>query len=198
MSAVHDAGRAPTRLPHWRGAAAQFVILMIFWLVLSDQYRPLFIGLGVASAAVVTALTHRIVGMVLVQPTHHVLGWFVRAGWFAVYVVWMLWNITMSSLQIAWFVLVPGKRISPRFVTFSTELGRPLSRTLLALSITLVPGTMTVRVMDHRFLVHSLIPGSADSLASGRTQGLVARITGEEPEPAPEMTWGPVLEEPYQ
>lgn len=196
MTSRKDAATTP--LAHWRGAAAEFVILVVFWLVLSDQYRPLFVGLGIASAALVTALTHRMVGMVLVQPTHHLVGWFVRAGWFAVYVVWMLWNITVASTQIAWFVLVPGKHIAPRFVCFSTELGRPLSRTLLALSITLVPGTMTVRVMDHRFLVHCLIPGSADSLASARMQGLVARITGEEPEPAPEMHWGPILEEPYR
>jgi multicomponent Na+:H+ antiporter subunit E len=190
---------APSRLrtlaQRWRGALGEFVILFGFWLLLSDQWRPLFLAMGAISAATVTALTYRIVATVLYEPGGHPLSWLRRVGWFVVFVGWMLYSIAAASIQLAFFALHLGRPFQPRFVTFETQLERPLSRVILAVAITLVPGTMTVRLMGHRYLVHTLIPGSADDLTSGRMQTMVARITGEAAEPPPEMHWGPIIEE---
>jgi multicomponent Na+:H+ antiporter subunit E len=183
---------------HWRGFLLQFSLLMGFWLLLSDEWRPLFFAFGAASAAAVTALTHHVVATVTEPDRVRPLGaprGVRRLGWLAVYVGWMLGRILVASSQVAYFALHPGLPFRPRFVRFRTELERPLARVALASSITLVPGTTTVRIDGDELLVHTLIPGSADDLASGRMQAIVARAFGEVPEPPPEMHWGELIEE---
>jgi multicomponent Na+:H+ antiporter subunit E len=180
---------------HWRGALLQFAILFGFWLALSDEWRPLFFAIGALSAAVVTATTNRILGSVLQTPGAHLSGALARLGWFFVYVGWMFSRILVASGQQARFALHPGLPFQPRMVRFRTTMKRPLSRVVLANSITSVPGTMTVRLDDDEYLVHTLIPGSADDLISARMQNMVARFLGEEPEAPPEMVWGPLIED---
>jgi len=184
-----------SRTRRWSAALVEFAILLGFWMAISDQYRPLFIAMGVVSAAVVTALTSRIVVTVLAdRPTG--LGERVRRiGWLGVFALWLMWSIARSSVQIARFVVDRRRPFQPRFVMFETQLERPISRVMLAVAITLVPGTMTVRLVGDRYLVHTLIPGSADDLASGRMQSFVARVTGEQPEAPPTMYWGPIITE---
>jgi multicomponent Na+:H+ antiporter subunit E len=175
-------------------AAIEFVGLVLFWLALSDQRDPPFLGLAVLSAAIVTWLTSRLVRGVLAgggSPG----GSFRRAGWFVVYVIWMLGRILVASAQVAHFALRPSLPFLPRFVRFSTTMQRPLSRVLLANSITLVPGTMTVRLDDDVYLVHCLVPGAASDLETAQMQNMIGRFMGEQPEDPPEMHWGPLIEE---
>jgi multicomponent Na+:H+ antiporter subunit E len=173
----------------------QFAVLAAFWALLSDQWRPLHLSIGAVVAAVVTALTNRILATVLEEPSTRFLGWLLRLYWFVVFVGWLLGRIVVASTQIAYFALHPGRPFQPRFVLFHTGLERSMSRVVLAVSITMVPGTITVRLEGDEYLVHTLIPGSADDLASGRMQTMVARFMAERPEPAPEMYWGPLIEE---
>lgn len=184
---------SPSRLRRWIGGVSQFLVLFGFWLVLSSQWRPLFFVMGALSAAVVTALTHHIVTSVLDEPAGHVLRWVSRLGWFVVYVGWMLWSIAAASVLIARGVLHLGRPFEPEFVTFESGLRRPLSNVMVAVSITLVPGTQTLELQGDRFLVHALTSGSADDLATARLQNMVARITGEEPVDRPAMAWSPVV-----
>jgi multicomponent Na+:H+ antiporter subunit E len=46
--------------------------------------------------------------------------------------------------------------VEPQMVEFETKLEKELSKFVLANSITLTPGTVTVRVEGSRFLVHAL------------------------------------------
>lgn len=190
---THPSDGRPVR---WRPAlaVAQLGALLAFWLILSGKLEPLFVLMGLASAAAVTALTHPILVVVMADPPARRGHRLRRAGWLVVFVVWLLWSIIVASLQVALFVVHPRRAFRPRFVMFETELERPVSRVVLALAITVVPGTMTVRLVGNRYLVHSLITGSAADLASGRTQSLIARVTGEGPQPPPTMRWGPVLD----
>lgn len=177
----------------WLGAFSQFVVLFGFWLLLSSQYRPLFFLMGTISAAVVTALTHRIVSSVLEEPAGHLLRWLGRVGWFLLYAVWMLWSIAAASTQIALGVLNIGKPFSPEFVEFDSGLERPLSNVIIAVSITLVPGTQTLELEGDHFLVHALNRANAGDLSSARLQNMVARITGEPRVEQPEMHWRPIV-----
>jgi multicomponent Na+:H+ antiporter subunit E len=180
---------------HWRGAFTQFVVLFGFWLLLSDEWRPLFFAIGAFSAAVVTLLTRGIVATVLREPLTGHRRRVQRTWWFFVYVGWMLGRIMVASLQMAYFALHPGLPFLPRFVTFRTTMGRPLSRVILATSITMVPGTMTVRLDGDEYLVHTLMPGAADDLVTARMQNVIGRFLGEAQERPPRMEWGPIIEE---
>jgi multicomponent Na+:H+ antiporter subunit E len=180
---------------HWAGALTQFIVLLVLWLALSDQRGPLFLVLGALSAGLVTALTNEVVRTVLHHPMGSLADKANRARCFLVFVFWMLGRIFVASVQMAYFALHLGLPFQPRFVQFRTTMRRPLSRVVLAVSITLVPGTITVRLEGDTYLVHTLIPPSADDLAAARMQNMVGRFLGEAPEEPPEMVWGPLIEE---
>lgn len=189
--------RSPDRRRRGRdpvGFALQTSALFGLWLLLSDQRRPLFIGLGVAAAVLVTLATRVVVVSVLGEPGPRAR-LPRRAGWALVWAGWLCWSIAAASVQIAYLVLNRRRPFRPRFVAFRTDLERPASRTLLVLSITLVPGSMAVRQQGTHLLVHALVPESARDVETGRLQNLIARMMGEGPQPAPEMHWGPVIEE---
>ena len=171
--------------------AAQFLLLLGFWLLLSARVDPVFLGMGIASAALVTALTHRLVAKVLgpnlggprVAPR--------RIFRYVVYLLWLVGKIPPAGLQIAYHVLHPRVPIDPGVLRFRTGLQSPMARAILANSITLVPGTMTLEVDDDEFIVHAFIPSAADDLADATMQNKIADVFLEEHDPAPHVVWEP-------
>lgn len=171
--------------------AVEFVILLAFWLVLSGHYDPLFIAMGVVSAALVTALTHRLVLAMLGPGGRGLLDAPLRLLRIVEYGLWLLTRIVPSGVQIAYYVLHPRMPIEPGVLRFRTALRSQVARTALANSITLVPGTLTLRILGDEFVVHAFLPDSADDLIEGRMQRRIARVFLEEELDDPEATWQP-------
>jgi multicomponent Na+:H+ antiporter subunit E len=171
-------------------AFLQFVVLFVFWLLLSDQYDALFIGMGVVSAALVTYLTHHLVVASLALGEREVAWRTPTRVWRAVvWAGWMVGRATLAGVQVAYFVLHPRLPLEPGLLRFRAGLQSPAARVMLATSITLVPGTMTVRLDGDEYLVHALVPSSADDLCAGRLQTIVGRIFLEGEQPAPDVVW---------
>ena len=169
-------------------AVLLFLALFGFWLALSGQLNALFVGMGLASAAVVTLLTHGIVADALgtTRPRGRVAYRLWRA---LVYLVWLVGRIVVASAQLAVLVLHPRTSIEPSVLRFSTTLEHPVARTILANSITLVPGTMTLQLTGDEYVVHALVPAAADDLVSGRMQAIIGRIFLEDVGVAPDVVW---------
>jgi len=62
------------------------------------------------------------------------------------YVLVLIWEIIKSTLDTAIRSIKGGKAIDPVVIDIKTNLNRPISQTLLANSITLTPGTLTIDV----------------------------------------------------
>lgn len=65
-------------------------------------------------------------------------------------------EIVKANVCVLKIILSPELQPEPAFVYFDTDLRTGLARVLLANSITLTPGTITVPVEDDRFCVHCL------------------------------------------
>ena len=166
------------------------VALVGFWLLISPQRTdPLFVGMGVASAVLVALATHRILGDVLGPVLTGLVGSPARVVRHLGYIVWLLTRIPPAAVVAAWYILHPRMPIAPCVVRFRTHLDSPSARALLANSITLVPGTLTVEVDGDELTVHAFFPGAADDLVSGRMQGRIARVFGQDPDHDPQARW---------
>jgi len=86
---------------------------------------------------------------------------------------WLFWQIVLSNIHVLKVALSPRMNdlISPKMVQFKTDVTEEISMFVLANSITLTPGTVTVRVEEKRFLVHALtekaasgLPGESDEM----------------------------------
>ena len=74
------------------------------------------------------------------------------AGYF-VYLVGEIFKSAYATMKLIWS---PREEIAPRVTSFHTRLRTDPAKVVLANSITMTPGTITVDVQDDLFLIHCL------------------------------------------
>ena len=168
------------RILRW---ALQTVLHFIVWIALSGHTEIEFLVMGVAAAVSATAVSnwlfHGLENPLFAgaRPTY---GWMLRVGLrFALYVPWLLKEIVLSNLYVAWLILQPKPPIDPCLVEFETTLTSERAQVLLAQSITLTPGTVTVDASNYRFVIHCLSLKSRAGIEDGSIQRKVAAIFAE-------------------
>lgn len=122
--------------------------LFLVWQLLND---------GVSGASIVMGL---ILGWMLPQLTSNfwperpalVKGWLLP-----MYILRVLWDIVVASLVVTKLVLSPRKP-RPAFISYPLSLEHPLAITMLASTISLTPGTVSVDISDDNriLLIHAL------------------------------------------
>jgi multicomponent Na+:H+ antiporter subunit E len=75
-------------------------------------------------------------------------------AWLVAYVFVFIKALVQSNLDVAFRVLHPKLPIDPGIVKVKTRLKTPLGRLLLANSITLTPGTITVEMRGDDLYIH--------------------------------------------
>jgi len=192
LERVARAGR-PRRTLHWPALVAQGLLLLLFWLLLGARLdaQYLFVGLVVVavSQVAVTRLTPEVVvpttrkGPPLTPARLLRLG-LVVPGMAAGLLGAMLYELVVANVRVALIVLNPRLPISPTLYEYSPAVKSDWARVLLANSVTLTPGTLTVELgPDDRFLVHALTPQAARSLpgwsAERRIESMERLIMGQ-------------------
>jgi len=139
-----------------------FIILTIFWIFLSGLFDLWHLPLGIISCALVAYLSNNILFKDKKVKGEH-LSQLIR---FILYFPWLLYQIIIANLQIAYLALHPSmsKLIDPHIVKFKTKLRKDSSRVVFANSITLTPGTITVLIDDDYYLVHAINGSIAEGL----------------------------------
>lgn len=176
----------------------QFFVLFAFWLLLSGRYQAKYIIIGVISAALVTFLTNDLFYSALQRnelpgiKTRQVLR---QIGNFILYIPWLVLQIILANVQVAYLVLHPRMPIEPGLLLFRTKMRKGIAQVTLANSITLTPGTITTSLEDGNYIIHNLKPPLASSLVDGTMQNKVARVYLEEEYPKPEVRWVHSLED---
>lgn len=149
---------------------AAFLLLFVFWLLLSGHYEPFLVAAGAGSALAVVLLAQR---MEVVdeegQPVHLVRG-------ALTYWPWLAWEIVKSAWDVSRVILHPNLPISPTLVRVKVSQRSVVGRVTYANSITLTPGTITVVAGRDEFLVHALTREGAESLVEGSMDRRVTRF----------------------
>ncbi|MEN8176554.1 MAG: Na+/H+ antiporter subunit E [Pseudomonadota bacterium] len=160
--AAGDAAATPAFAVSLRRFLLAFASVFLFWLLLtaSLDIEELLAGVLVSVVVALVALPRTdILDGLRITPALpiHVLSYL---GVFSIALV-------RANLDLARRVLDPRLPINPAVVTVRTSLKSNLGRMLLANSITLTPGTLTVDVIDDRLLVHWVYcPEGTDPVAA--------------------------------
>ncbi len=138
----------------------RFMLLVVFWLFLTYSVEPqqLFIGLICAALVVFISLPFQEYGK---DRLVFSAGLFYFALLYALHLVK---EIIKANIEVAKIVLSPRMAISPTVVKFNGDLHTPILQVLLANSITLTPGTLTVSLEDDVYLVHCLTEEGAEDV----------------------------------
>jgi multicomponent Na+:H+ antiporter subunit E len=155
---------------------------MLFWLLLSGLYDLMHISFGVFSVILVMFMNYplrrRLFAM---EEERSATLSFSRLQRLSFYIPWLLWQIIVSSIQVAYVVLHPRCPIDPALLRFKTKLKNVSSKVILGNSITLTPGTITLEIEEDQFLVHALMDISSTGIIDGSLPGQVAKLYEREP-----------------
>ncbi len=134
-----------------------FLLSMVFWLMLTFDFTiPNLIVGGVASVITSLIFTRFFVKNIykLLQPK--------RYFWFFIYLFVFIWECIKANIDVAYRVLHPAMPIRPGIVKVKTTLKSDLAKMLLANSITMTPGTISVDIIDDYLYIHWIYIKSED------------------------------------
>jgi multicomponent Na+:H+ antiporter subunit E len=144
--------------------------LILFWLLISGDFGLLNLALGLASALLVVAISHRM-NVNDREPLPDQL--FARLP---VYLVWLARKVIKSNLDVTRAIWTPGKSISPTMVRLKLSQQTALGKVIYANSITLTPGTVTLAIEGDEILVHALTRADAALLETGEMDRQVREL----------------------
>ena len=158
-------------------AISLFVVLMAFWFLLSGQFTN--VRLVVSGVVCCLAVTLLAVRQNIVDEEGHPIHLALRS---ILYIPWLFWQIILSNLDVAYRVWHPGRPIAPRMVRVPYRTKSDLATVIYANSITLTPGTVTVRVDPEKkeFLVHALTEKAEKGVLDGSMDARVRKLEGGE------------------
>lgn len=155
---------------------ATFLILFLNWVIWSGMFDAFHLSLGVISCALVTFLSHDLLFKEGFSYRN-----IVEAVRFIKYVPWLLYQIVLSNIHVAYLVLHPKMPIDPFMITVQTKLKKDISLVAYANSITLTPGTITADIVERKhYVVHCISKKVADDLFAGEMEKKVAHIFEED------------------
>lgn len=136
--------------------------LFLSWMMFSASMRPASLIAGAVGASVIGSITFD----EFLAPHEVSLNSFLpkplRFGW---YLFYLMYAIFRSS--IALFPVVFSGKVNPKIVHFRTRMKSDLGRSVLANSITLTPGTITIDLNDDHLIVHWMFATTAHSRRAG-------------------------------
>jgi multicomponent Na+:H+ antiporter subunit E len=95
-------------------------------------------------------------------------------------VIVLVRDIIMANLAVCKLILTRKERIDPVIVKIRTDLKTETARVLLANSITLTPGTITVSLTDQELLVHCLDRSLAEGMTESEFAKLLEKLEGDD------------------
>ena len=89
-----------------------------------------------------------------------------------------LWELVVSSLDVAFDVLTPGQRSRPAIVGIDMDVSSDLEIVALANLVSLTPGSLTIDVSDDRrtLYVHAMFVDDPAELRDGVKRGMERRV----------------------
>ena len=147
----------------WRNPVILFATLMLFWLMLVNSLAPDTLLIG-ALVSLIIALLYR-----------DGLSFFTEFRWTpkanvagVAYYAYFFRQLVRSNLRLAAIVVDPALPIEPGILKVRTGLESRMGRLMLANSITLTPGTLTVEVDGEWLYVHCVTLGETDTESATR------------------------------
>lgn len=147
------------------------LLLAIFWLVNSGMFKTLLLVFGAVSVIIVVAVSRQMTRrdgeeFPLILPSAQLPG----------YLIWMLGQIVRSNLDVASRVWRGRASISPVVIRVKASQTSDVGKVLYANSITMTPGTVTLRVDDDVLEVHALTREGAAELEKGEMDRRVTAL----------------------
>lgn len=147
-------------------------IFFFLWMILNGRITLELVLLGVLIAAAVFLFAKAAFGY-SAKVEMLVLKYLPLALF---YVLNLMAEIIKASLNVIGIILRPSRKPEPVLIEFDSGLETEFQNVVLANSITLTPGTITVEMEEGHFLIHCLIPEYAEGIGDSSFVRLLRRV----------------------
>ena len=140
--------------------SAMFILLFLFWLMMMGSITTEIVIFGLLITAAIYFLMYKLFGITPKKELRYI-----SLAWYApMFLFLMLREVIKANLAVLKVIFSGTKHPESVIVTRRFPLVTEFARNVLANSITLTPGTISVEVTDDVFTVHGLESSFADGL----------------------------------
>lgn len=153
-----------------------FLLFFLVWIILNGRITVEIGILGLILSAVLFYFICRFMGYSIKKEfmLFHLIPLFFQ------YFCVLIQEIVKANLCVLKIIVSPEIQPEPALVYFCTDLKSELSKVILANSITLTPGTITVSLEENRFCVHCLDRELAEGMEESVFVELLKKMEAEE------------------
>lgn len=151
-----------------------FLFLLILWIIFNGAFTLEILLFGMGISAVVCFFMVRFAGYNIKRELKAVK----KLPFIIEYLLVLLIEIIKANIACSGLIIKGNDKIKPVVVSFRSPLKSELLSTVLANSITLTPGTISVSMRNGQFTVHCLDSSLCDGLDSSSFVKILKRIEG--------------------
>ncbi|HPF86738.1 MAG TPA: Na+/H+ antiporter subunit E [Candidatus Limiplasma sp.] len=134
--------------------------LFLLWIAFNGRITLEIVGIGIVITGVLYLFCAKFLGYRLKDEIRALR----KVPQVISYIFLLLFEIVKASLMLTRIVVNPRYEVKPQLITFHTPLNTTFARSVLANSITLTPGTISVFCEGDKLTVHCLDPIFADGI----------------------------------
>lgn len=153
-----------------------YLLFFLAWIVFNGNITLEIVIFGVVIAAVMLAFMCKFMDYSLKKEVNV----YKKSGYFLEYVILLIREIIKANLAIIPKILTVEEEMDPVIVKFRTTLKSDFTRMLLANSITLTPGTITVSLDEDEYTIHCLDTSLAEGLEGSDFEKVLKKLDVEE------------------
>lgn len=152
-----------------------FVVFFMMWVIFNGQWTTEIALLGLFLCAALYLFAWKFMGYGPAQDLHALQ----RLPRALAYLWTLLVEIFKANIHVMRLILSPQYEVEPELIEFRTKLQTDPARAVLADSITLTPGTITVLVEGDRFVVHALDKTLGDGVDDSDFERRLLKMEGK-------------------
>ena len=150
-----------------------FLVLWVIWILIAG-FDWMEIALGGAVSLVLSFIISRFVNYSF---GFGIILWIIK--FIFIYIPVFIFKLVIANVDMAYRVLSPKLPINPGVVKVPTKLKSDFTKFILANSITLTPGTLSLDVLDDHVLVHWVnVKGDTPKQYQEKISGPFEKILG--------------------
>lgn len=149
-----------------------FLLILLLWIIFNGQLTLEIFLFGLVFATVIYAFLCKFLHF-SVRKDIIIMK---RAGYIIEYLVVLFIEIVKANIAVVKLLFSSRYDVEPAIVSFESNLKTEIARVILANSITLTPGTITVSISDNELKVHCLDRSLAEGLNDSIFVKLLTRL----------------------
>ncbi len=153
-----------------------FLVYFILWIIFNANFTLEIALFGIVFAALLLLFMCKFCDYSLEKEK-----WVYRNAFrFLKYVVLLILEVVKSNMAVMHLIITQKEEPEPLLVSFQTDLKKPAGQALLANTITVTPGTITVLLEDGKYTVHCLDEDFAEGIEDSEFARLLKLIEDSE------------------